>query len=564
MRVLKAFFWYAVIVGAVWYLITSTGNRIEHPRAMTSAEMAWNEAAGFIRGGFTFAFYLLGLIVLVLLAFLAFAFVRYVSGALNRKVSVRPVEGRPDLLDFTGVIDRLFGYRRIVGIDTGQQVGYAKALVFHRGRLIYEGGSHQLTTSEAMEVKAGQQRLATFATLTGGMMRPSATMFKAAMGNYDKKTTPTVIVPPEPQKALPAPDFYEASQLVRYATADRLPFGQDAETGDVGYWDLINRNHGRAHGAPQMGKSSLIRELVVAARYVGMRVIVMERRRRKDFRGMEQHVEFVDINDPNAMLQCLHALTEAYQEDDKILGQYGASNVADLPEHARYPRTIIVIDEFMSALNTASLEDSDPRTETKNLEATITTVLGKLLSESGATGKHFIIGDHVPVGWPTRYRELIQNVWEFAVTEGATRHMEYKEAHRLAAYHCAFDGRVYRPAFIPMDEIPKAMAVMRRPPDKLLPVLFTNNGNIHAHTSEQPHEQRIRTAVEQMGAGANQSKWGDIIPRYIIDNPSKTLTEVARHMAALDGRPESYLNYKGAASPYWHTFNPAGNDYYHR
>lgn len=245
-----------------------------------------------------------------------------------------------------------------------------------------------------------------------------------------------VEIPPAPSvlPALPAPAVrvVPVADTLNACTQRKLPMGRE-DNGSLVHWDLLAAPHLRVHGRSQgAGKTNLIRALAASALRVGHHVLVLDRRRFKDWSEFAGKAELVDVRDPGRAVAVVQRLAQIYQERDALLGQAGAPNIAQLDNAPR--RILVVMAEFGALCVQA---DAD------GVYGALLQPLKLVMREAGATGVHMIFEDQAPEKWP---RAIVANA------EPVTGYLPqnyggaggYYEAHKLAPYTFHFGGAVFK------------------------------------------------------------------------------------------------------------------------
>jgi hypothetical protein len=221
--------------------------------------------------------------------------------------------------------------------------------------------------------------------------RITAAAAKLTAGGYDARkgieafNTPAQANTPA---ALPAPSVPVRSAF-NANTNTSLVMGQTA-AGDLVTWNMLDTPHLRLHGKTQgSGKTNLAQTLAAGAARTGAHVVILDRRRFKDWSEFQGVAELVDSTDPRRFAAAVRALQGVYQERDKMLGAAGAPNIARLPQ--RLQRIVAVVSEFGALCEVAAGE------------GVLADVLGPLkliLREAGAAGVHVLLEDQAADKWP--------------------------------------------------------------------------------------------------------------------------------------------------------------------
>jgi hypothetical protein len=267
------------------------------------------------------------------------------------------------------------------------------------------------------------------------------------------RPTPMPLSPaPMPPAQLPAPRIYTAEDALNLNTRTKLSMGADAITGEIVKWNMLEAPHLRVHGKSQgSGKTNAIQTLAAGAVRTGAHLVVLDRRRFKDWGAFEGCAELVDTRDPRHFAQAVMRLRDIYQERDALLGQHGAPNIAALEQPPQ--RVVVVISEFGALCATAQAE---------GVLDDVLYPLSLILREAGAAGVHVLIEDQVvDQRWPRGISANAEPVTGYLpVNYGAAG--GYYDAHKLAPYQFHYSGTVF--GTWPMAAIlPMALARVQRP-----------------------------------------------------------------------------------------------------
>lgn len=199
-------------------------------------------------------------------------------------------------------------------------------------------------------------------------------------------------------------------------------------------WDVESSPHIRVHGQTQgSGKTNVIKTIVAGAIPQGVHVIVLDRRGFKDWRDYRRHVEFIDNRKPGAFSGTMRQLAAIYRERDEMLGQAGASNLADLP--GAPARLFVVVSEFGTVCREA--------TATGEMDEALP-LLKSIMSEAGATGLHMIFEDQaINRNWPPELRGNADPITGY-LPEDAAKAGGYRHAHHLKPYEFHHEGVHFR------------------------------------------------------------------------------------------------------------------------
>lgn len=347
--------------------------------------------------------------------------------------------------------------------------------------------------------------------------------------------------------------MYGAGDLQTRNTATAMVIGQSPEDGNLATWNVIEQPHIRLHGSSQGGKSSLARYIAVSALVQGWRVIVLDRRRFKDWSMLGGYAELCDVSHPRALADSLKHLHAEYRERDQLLGKNGAPNIAALPERLRPVRTMVVVEEFGVQLVNAKAD---------GVAGVVLNSLRPIAAEAGAAGLHLMMVDQLPVDWDRAIKANVSAVVTFRQPEHSGQAAGYWAAHQLQPYHFAFDGVEYKAPYIAPDKMRPGLQNMGIvPPPPLM-------ASVHGGVREGVRDG-VRQEVEGGGVpttnttntpaeGSNETA----ARQWIDRNPEGGVNALARYLAGINGRPDDWRNFQSEASKWKraHAPTPATTD----
>ena len=263
--------------------------------------------------------------------------------------------------------------------------------------------------------------------------RITAAAAKLIDGPRHQPAMPQPLSTSPPARPAPAARIYTPEEAFAANTRTRLAMGAGTDDGEIVQWDMLQAPHLRVHGKSQgSGKTNLIQTLAAGAVRTGARLIVLDRRRFKDWGAFEGRADLVDTRDPRHFAQAVVRLCRLYQERDALLGQHGAPNIAALEQPPQ--RVVVVISEFGALCATAQAE---------GVLDEVLYPLSLILREAGAAGVHVLIEDQVvDQRWPRGISANAEPVTGYLpVNYGAAG--GYYDAHKLAPYQFHFAGTVF-------------------------------------------------------------------------------------------------------------------------
>lgn len=360
---------------------------------------------------------------------------------------------------------------------------------------------------------------------------------------------PAMPPPPTAPLALPAPPvrIWTPEDALNTNTRTSLAMGADTVTGQIVKWDMLQAPHLRVHGKSQgSGKTNTIQTLAAGAVRTGAHLIVLDRRRFKDWSAFEGCAELVDTRDPRHFAQVVVRLCKLYQERDALLGKHGAPNIAALEQPPQ--RVVVVISEFGALCATAHAE---------GVLDDVLYPLSLILREAGAAGVHVLIEDQVvDQRWPRGISANAEPVTGYLpVNYGAAG--GYYDAHKLAPYQFHYSGTVF--GTWPMAAVlPMALARVQRSAP-VVSVSRTVSKETFPGVSPEvaPHQPPVRN-IGNIEAGAGDTgKWYDYIAAYmqtdagrgLWHSPARGVRDLARAMSRHDtGNEDAEDSYVSIAS----------------
>ena len=124
---------------------------------------------------------------------------------------------------------------------------------------------------------------------------------------------PAMPQPATAPPALPAPPvrIWTPEDALNTNTRTKLALGADTATGQIVKWDMLQAPHLRVDGKSQgSGKTNTIQTLAAGAVRTGAHLVVLDRRRFKDWGAFEGCAELVDTRDPRHFAQAIVRLYE--------------------------------------------------------------------------------------------------------------------------------------------------------------------------------------------------------------------------------------------------------------
>jgi hypothetical protein len=382
---------------------------------------------------------------------------------------------------------------------------------------------------------------------TGGAIeapKTSAATTKLLTGPSEK--APVVREPlalPAPVTA--APVVQRASVTGQQMIADpqptQLAIGEDMDSGEIVYWDVLNNPFVRVHGVTGGGKTALCRMLVAQAIRHGWEVTILDTRQGKDWGLFRSHANVIDAREPEIALAEIKREVERYEQRDAILGKYQAADVQELQRITgqSYRRRLLVVEEVQSHHINAEFAGG------KEYRKAFWMALHKLTKDARAAGIHGLYIDQMPSNWAEGVRYNSEAIC-FELPDYGGRIAGYVYAHKLDKYHCHFRGNVVKAGHLTDEQIMQtvnlAPARVRRFAGSQDEIAPQNAGSMPVldRTSEQNSSTEPEPTDYQARAAA-----------MIAANPETKQVDLCREL----GIVKSYAN------KLWHTYHPNGELY---
>ena len=439
------------------------------------------------------------------------------------------------MVSSAGVFHPQYGWQEIEPTG-GWQIQQAIALAVQTTRhlqALTPGDDAQIRTHGAISMgKAGIANTATAKWLDG---------------NYRPKDVRMIGQDPTPPSApavISRPQI-QPQQMIAQAQPTQLVIGQDSTSGEIAQVNLELYPFIRLHGSTQSGKTSLGRFLVAQAIRHGFEVVIYDRRRGKDWGLFSQHAQIVDARDPSLLADALAAEVQRYGDRDAELGRNNAPNLSALVAKTgqAYRRRLIVIEE----LGTQHVNAKDAGRE---VYRHFLGNLRKLTAEAGATGIHGLYIDQIPDAWDQGVRYNASGAICFRLPDHGGQVAGYQEAHKLATYHCHFDGQIVRAGYLTDSQIAQTI------------------GNVTpgVRGGYTPPVQEVNTSTNTPtntpDTNTDNAQWEELAARFFEANPDASQRALTRAMSGMDSEGRPADNFLGElSSTLFHKFSPRGKSY---
>lgn len=429
--------------------------------------------------------------------------------------------------------------------------------VIYRGVHIPEASTAQMAYAHEQE-KANRVRGA----ITGDAARslpwgggdarsiPNSATGKFISGAWDKQPKQLPAPVDAPLLAAPPGRVWKPEDALNLNTRTKLALGATAD-GAIVKWDMLDAPHLRFHGKTQgSGKTNALQTVAAGAARTGAHVIIMDRRRFKDWSDFAGKAEFVDTRDPRQFVAAVQRLRDVYQERDGVLGSHGVPNIASLEDPPQ--RLVVVISEFGALCATSQAEGV--------LEDALHP-LQLIMREAGATGVHVLIEDQVvDQRWPRGISTNAEPVTGYLpINYGSAG--GYYHAHKLAPYTFHYQGATFGTWHM----APVLAVLLRNVRPVVAPVIdgsairsgVSESVSSDVFPSVSPEVDPSPSKAGNAGNIMDNGKWYEFILAYMStedgrglwQSPAEGVRDLARVMSRHDiGNQSAEDSYVGIAS----------------
>lgn len=357
-------------------------------------------------------------------------------------------------------------------------------------------------------------------------------------------------IPPTP---LPPPVAIDPAGAIASSPPTAPALGQTAQ-GEIARWNLAQFPHARWHGASQgSGKTNGAKLALLGLLRGGAHVVILDRRRFKDFGDFHDKAELIDTSSPAAFVEAMQRLEAIYRQRDRMLGDQRAANIDALSQ--RLVRYVVLITEFGTLCSVA------------NESGLLRPALGpltRIMSEAAAAGVHVILEDQITERWPRGIAANADGVFVGKLPANLGQAVGYYHADKLKPYQFHHDGKIFRtwdanrltrqllatapdydPRLAVLDGVARVVADGERSTPR--PSQFTAGGDANG-TPE-------RDATNAPG------HWDDVVADWFrahpqaLTGPPLGISDLARTMCRHEtGSDASYESFKSTAHKLFHAF----------
>lgn len=367
--------------------------------------------------------------------------------------------------------------------------------------------------------------------------------------------TPRVIGAVEPPAQLPPPTRHIDPVTAIASSPPLAPAVGATATGEIVRWDLRQFPHARWHGASQgSGKTNGAKTALAGLLRNGAHVVILDRRRFKDFGDFRDKAEFIDTRNPAAFIEAVQRLETLYGERDRILGEHRAANIDALPQ--RLVRYVVLITEF-GALCSAARD--------KGLLQQAMGPLDRILREAATAGVHIILEDQITDRWPRGIAGNADGVFVGKLPANMGQSAGYYHADKLKAFefHYAATGQIFRTWH--MEPLTRQLLATAPAYDPRLAVLDGVGRPVADGERSTPHSDSFSRVNGQNERSANAEDapgyWDDVVANWFrlhptaLTGPALGISDLARAMSLhATGNADKYEDYKSRAHTLFHAF----------
>lgn len=331
--------------------------------------------------------------------------------------------------------------------------------------------------------------------------------------------------------------------------------------GEIVRWNLAQFPHARWHGTSQgSGKTNGAKTALLGLLRSGAHVVILDRRRFKDFGDFGGRAELIDTSNPATFVETLKRLERIYRERDRMLGEQRAANIDALPQ--QIVRYVVLITEFGALCSVA---------EEEGVLSTAMGPLARIMREAAAAGIHLIFEDQIVERgkWPRGVAANASGVFTGQLPLNLGAAGGYHHAHQLGKYEFHHAGAVFRT----WDVAPLTRQLLATAPpyDPRLAVLDgvarpvgDGERSVNAFSAPPPPfaGQNDRSVNDERPMNEDDpGYWADVVTDWFRRNPSALtgpalgVSSLARAMARYaTGDEANYEAYKSRAHKLFHEF----------
>lgn len=393
---------------------------------------------------------------------------------------------------------------------------------------------------------------------------------KLLAGRYDPpQATAWQVAPATPPAQLPASEPDRETQLLDLAsawqqsTANRWLLGQ-SDAGATYSLDLASSVHVGLLGATGTGKtSSTALMIALNARRHGYQVVVLDGKGGIDWRPYAAAIEvwaadYTTIGDQLATIERLHRGRMA------TLQSHDAANIGELTDIS-YPPTLVIIEEYGYISQALRSADSSAADRVAGLHS-------NLMRVSRATGVHFLLVDQSPQGWPGVIRANIKTWISYRLGGGQAGAVNMYATHKLpksGAFMASDEGETIYRSWHTASHARPLLRQLPPPAQRIISAPYTVRPVVHEPVPDPfapPFTSRSPEVAPPPPPATNEpqvdqvARWQALVDQWFSEHPEALtgpaagISDIARCMAAADGRPEDFENYKSISHKMFHEF----------
>lgn len=365
---------------------------------------------------------------------------------------------------------------------------------------------------------------------------------------------PRIIGAPQlPAPPMPPPPTIDPATAIAASPPTAPALGQTV-TGEIVRWNLAQFPHARWHGASQgSGKTNGAKLALLGMLRGGAHVVILDRRRFKDFGDFHNRAELIDTSNPAAFVEAMQRLEAIYRDRDRILGAHRAANIDALPQ--RLVRYVVLITEFGSLCSVA------------NESGLLRPALGpltRIMREAAAAGVHIILEDQITERWPRGIAANADGVFVGKLPANLGQAVGYYHADKLKPYQFHHGGQIFRTW--DANRLTRQLLATAPSYDPRLAVLDGVARPVGDGERSTPRPSQFAAGMNTNGTPERDAMnapghWDDVVADWFrthpgaLTGPALGISDLARTMCRHEtGSEVGYESFKSTAHKLFHAF----------
>lgn len=350
----------------------------------------------------------------------------------------------------------------------------------------------------------------------------------------------------------PPPTIDPATAIA--ASPPTAPALGQTTTGEIARWNLAQFPHARWHGATQgSGKTNGAKLALLGLLRGGAHVVILDRRRFKDFDDFHDRAELIDTSNPAAFVEAMQRLEAIYRQRDRMLGDQRAANIDALPQ--RLVRYVVLITEFGTLCSVA------------NESGLLRPALGpltRIMREAAAAGVHMVLEDQITERWPRGIAANADGVFVGKLPANLGQAVGYYHADKLKAYQFHHAGQIFRTW--DANRLTRQLLATAPAYDPRLAVLDGVARAVGDGERSTPHPNQFTAGTNAMNTPERDAMnapghWDDLVADWFRSHPQALtgpplgISDLARTMCRHEtGSDAGYESFKSTAHKFFHAF----------